>query len=158
MKPTSLHELKKELNDLSPAQVLDLTMRLAKHKKENKELLTYLLFDAGDEPAFIMKIKASMDEQFLEMNRSNVYLAKKTLRKILRMANKYIKFSGSPQTAVEVLGYFSIKLKKSGIPMAKNTVIGNMYDQQIKKINSSLSKMHEDLQYDYEKLLEELGG
>ena len=156
MKPTSLQEIKKELNEITPATLLELTMRLAKYKKENKELLAYLLFEAKDEGTFIKKNKESIDEQFSEMNRSNLYLAKKSLRKILRTVNKNIKFSGSAQTAVELLGYFSLKLKKSGIPIAKNSVIGNMYEQQLKKINSHLSKMHEDLQYDYSKLLEGL--
>ena len=156
MKPTSLQEIKKELNEITPATLLELTMRLAKYKKENKELLAYLLFEAKDEGTFIKKNKESIDEQFSEMNRSNLYLAKKSLRKILRTVNKNIKFSGSDQTAVELLGYFSLKLKKSGIPIAKNSVIGNMYEQQLKKINSHLSKMHEDLQYDYSKLLEGL--
>ncbi len=156
MKTTSLQELKKELIDLSAAELLELILKLAKHKKENKELLGYLLFDARDETVFIENTKELMGQQFMEMNRSNVYLAKKSLRKVLRTMNKYIKFSGSPLAAVELISYFMIHLKKSGLPMAKNTVIGNMYEQQMKKINSHLSKMHEDLQYDYRKRLEGL--
>ena len=49
MKAFSLNELKNELSTLSPAKVLALCMRLAKYKKDNKELLTYLLFHAHDE-------------------------------------------------------------------------------------------------------------
>ncbi|MCX6188099.1 MAG: hypothetical protein NTW54_00560 [Bacteroidetes bacterium] len=156
MKPTSLHELKKELINLPSKQVLELCMRLAKHKKENKELLSYLLFEAHDEQAFIAEIKAQVDEQFGELNTSHVYLAKKTLRKVLRTVNKYIRFSGSDKTAVESLIYFCGKLKTSGLPLTRNTVLGNMYEQQLKKINISLAKMHEDLQYDYHQMLEEI--
>ncbi len=158
MKSTSLSELKKELVELPTKQVLELCMRLAKHKKENKELLTYLLFDAHDEPTFIEEIKMLMDEQFSALNTSQVYLAKKTLRKVLRTTTKYIRFSGSSTFAVEVLIYFCLKLKTSGLPLTKSTVLGNMYEQQLKKINSALSKMHEDLQYDYQQLLEEVVG
>lgn len=153
MKAASLSELKKELIRLSPTQVLDYCMHLAKYKKENKELLTYLLFEADDEHSYIRNVKEQMDEMFIEVNHRNLYFAKKNIRKILRTANKYIKFSGSKQTEVELLIYFCKKLKDSGIKMNLSTALSNIYDRQIQKANTSLAKMHEDLQYDY---LEEL--
>ncbi len=153
MKAASLSELKKELIRLPPAQVLDYCMHLAKYKKENKELLTYLLFEADDEHSYIRNVKEQMDEMFDEVNHSNLYFAKKNIRKILRTANKYIKFSGSKQTEVELLIYFCKKLKGSGIKINSSTALSNIYDRQIQKANTSLAKMHEDLQYDY---LEEL--
>ena len=57
MKAATLNELKQEITTLTPKQVLDICMRLAKHKKENKELITYLLFEANDEETFIKNIK-----------------------------------------------------------------------------------------------------
>ena len=42
MKAATVKEIKTELENLSPAALLPLTLRLAKFKKENKELLTYL--------------------------------------------------------------------------------------------------------------------
>lgn len=153
MKASSLSELKKELVRLPPAQVLDYCMHLAKYKKENKELLTYLLFEADDEQAYIRNVKEQMDEFFDDVNLSNLYFAKKTIRKILRTANKYIKFSGSKQTEAELLIYFCKKLKGSGVKMHSSTALTNIYERQIQKVNHALAKMHEDLQYDY---LEEL--
>ena len=44
MKAATIIELKQELNNTSPAIVSELCLRLARFKKENKELLTYLLF------------------------------------------------------------------------------------------------------------------
>lgn len=149
MKAASLSELKKELNRLPPAQVLDYCMHLAKYKKENKELLTYLLFEANDEHSYIRNVKEQMDDLFAIVNQNNLYFAKKNIRKILRTANKYIKFSGSKQTEVELLIYFCKKLKGSGIKMNSSTALSNIYDRQIQKANNSLAKMHEDLQYDY---------
>jgi hypothetical protein len=149
LKAASLKELKEELRTLHPARVLELCMKLAKYKKENKELLTYLLFEAGNEKAYIQKVKGLIDEQFTDMNRSNVYLIKKSLRKILRTANKYIKYSGSKQTEVELLIYFCQKTKSEGIPITKNTVLANIYQRQIIRINSALGTLHEDLQFDY---------
>jgi hypothetical protein len=156
MKTATLSELKKELNTISPKQLLNLCMRLAKYKKDNKELLTYLLFEAENEQAYVKGIKLQMDEQFSEMNKSNNYLAKKGLRKILRSTNKFIKYSDSKETEAELLLYFCSKVKKSGIRIDSNTVLNNLYQQQLKKIDKVLSSLHEDLQYDYKKELERL--
>ena len=123
MKSSTLSELKNELSELSPAKVLALCMRLAKYKKENKELLTYLLFHAHDEDAYIESIKSEIDEKFVEINRSNIYYVKKSLRKILRNTNKYIKYSGSAQTETELLIYFCKKIKNTGIEPDKKCCI-----------------------------------
>ena len=149
MKAASLKELKEELHTLHPTKVLELCIHLAKYKKENKELLTYLLFEAHDEQSYIKEVKEQIDEGFSGINKSNLYLAKKGLRKILRTTNKYIKYSGSKQTEVELLIYFCKKTKKTGIPLPINTALGNIYIRQIQKIKKALSTLHEDLQYDY---------
>ena len=49
MKAASLQEIKEELNQLDPIKVRDLCLRLGRFKKENKELLTYLLFESFNE-------------------------------------------------------------------------------------------------------------
>ncbi len=158
MKSASIAELKKELKSLSPMQLLDMCMRLAKYKKDNKELLTYLIFEAEDEQEYISSIKAEMDDLFEEINYSNAYLAKKGLRKILRNLSKYIRYSGVTETEIEVLLYFCKKIKASKINtfMRTNQVLTNLYLQQVKKINKAVSKLHEDLQYDYTKELERI--
>jgi hypothetical protein len=150
MKAASLKELKIELHTLHPANVLELCMHLAKYKKENKELLTYLLFEADDEQLYIKEIKEQIDEQFESLNKSSVFLAKKTIRKVLRTTNKYIKYSGSKQTEVELLIYYCKKIRKTGLQLRANTVLGNLYMRQIQRIKKALSTLHEDLQYDYE--------
>jgi len=156
MKSATLNELKKELQELSPKQVQDLCIRLAKYKKDNKELLTFLLFEAHDEPAYIQNIREEMEELFTEVNKRNVYLAKKTLRKIVRTANKYIRYSGSKTVQIEVLIYFCQLIKKSGISIRSSSVLENLYEQQLKKIKKALSTLHEDLQYDYQREIEEI--
>ena len=149
MKTVSLKELKTEISTLSHPQMLDLCMHLAKYKKENKELLSYLLFEAHDEQSFIEKVKALAIEQFSDINKSNLYLTKKTIRKILRTINKYIKYSGIKQTEVELLIFFCQQFKNASIPVYPNTALGNIYLRQILKINKALASLHEDLQYDY---------
>jgi len=149
MKAATLKELKTELFTIHPEKVLELCMHLAKYKKENKELLTYLLFEASDEQTYINEVKELINELFLGVNKSNLYLAKKTIRKILRSTNKFIKYSGNKQTEVDLLIYFCKKIRKSGIAIRENTALGNIYIRQIVKINKALKTLHEDLQFDY---------
>jgi len=157
MKSVTLNEIKKELNYLESTRVAELCLRLAKYKKENKELLSYLLFEVHDEAAYIEKVKIEIDEQFENIPQTNIYLAKKTLRKILRITNKFIKYSGSKQTEVELLIYYCKKLNTSGIAYHNYTILNNMYTQITLKITKAISLLHEDLQYDYDRELEELG-
>jgi hypothetical protein len=156
MKSSTVHELKQELLTLKPAQLVELTLRLARFKKENKELLTYLLFEAHNEEGYIKSIKQEIGELFGTINLSHLYFAKKTLRKIVRVINKYCRYSGSKQTEIELRLYFCQSLKESGIPFERNTVISNLYEGQLKKIKALLATLHEDLQYDFRKQLEPL--
>ena len=153
MKAATISELKTELGNSSPAQLLELCVRLAKFKKENKELITYLLFESFDENAWIENIKMEMQEQFKEINKTSLYFVKKSLRKILRLTNKYIRYTGSADEEVRLLLFFCTTLKASGIPFQTSPVINNIYQNQLKKISKTIATMHEDLQYDYVKEL-----
>jgi hypothetical protein len=162
MKAATVHEIKQELTTKKPAELVELCQRLARFKKENKELLTYLLFEAHDEENYISGVKQEIDSLFETINLSHLYFAKKTLRKIVRVINIYCRYSGQKQTEIELRIYFCTKLKDSGIPFTKNTVITNLYEGQLKKINALLPSLHEDLQHDFrrhiEPLLDETGN
>ncbi len=156
MKAASLKEIKTELRILHPSRLLEVCLQLAKYRKENKELLTYLLFDAEDENTYIKEVKSLIDKLFTETKKSHLYLARKSIRKILVSANKYIKYSGSRQTEVEILIHFCKKLRNSGISMPVNSALSNLYQRQIQKIHKALAMMHEDLQFDYSEELKVL--
>jgi hypothetical protein len=151
----SLAQIKKEIKNYSEADLQALVLRLAKLKKDNKELLSYLLFEADNEAQYIEQVKEAMDEAFDELN-PHIYYAKKGLRKILRNLKKQIKYSGQKETEVELLIYFCKKMKASPIRISSSTVFTNLYQGQIKLIEKAISKLHEDLQYDYGVMLEEL--
>jgi len=151
MNTASSSDLKEELKTLKPAQLTELCLRLARFKKENKELLTYLLFEAHNEEGYIAGVKKEIDDLFSEINLSHLYFAKKSLRKIVRVINKYSRYSGIKQTEIELRLYFCVTLKHSEIPIHRNTVISNLYNSQLKKIDTLLKTLHEDLQYDYSK-------
>ncbi|HKC36245.1 MAG TPA: hypothetical protein VKB95_09290 [Chitinophagaceae bacterium] len=158
MKASTINELKQELVTAPASTLVELCLRLARFKKENKELLTYLLFEAHDTPAYIQSVKNAMTLQFAGINKSNVYFVKKTLRKILRTARKYIRYSGLAIVEVELLIYFCELMKELNIPINKNPVLLNIYQNQLKNINKALKDLHEDLQYDYLKAINKLQG
>ena len=149
MKASTINELKQELANSPAPALVDLCLRLARFKKENKELLTYLLFESHDNTAYIKGVKDEMALQFADINKSNVYFVKKTLRKILRSAKKYIRYSGLAIVEVELLIYFCESMKELNVSIDKNPVLHNIYQNQLKNINKALKGMHEDLQYDY---------
>ena len=156
METASISIIKKELKNLHPEELQLLVARLAKYKKENKELLSYLLFEAENEQAFIQSVKEEIDIQFLSLNRSSFYLAKKTIRKVLKTTNKHIRFSGIKETEIQLLIYFCQKLKESKLNYKSSRVVFNMYINQIKRIRKVLSMLHEDIQFDYEEEIENL--
>lgn len=156
MKAASISEIRKELGTLPAAELSALCLRLAKYKLDNKELLGYLLFDAHDEQGYIASVKEEMDMGFREMTGDKLYHAKKRLRKILRLTNKYIHYTCSKQAEAELLIYFCRKMKLSGILSYYSVQINNLYEQQLKKIARVIAGEHEDLQYDYRQQLKEL--
>lgn len=156
MKAASLKEIKTELNHRTTRELLELCLRLSKFKKENKELLTYLLFESANEETFIRSIKTKIDEDFESINTKTFYFIKKSVRKILREIKKYIRYSQNKETEVELLLYFCHKLKDFNPSIKRNTTLINLYNRQIEYIQKKISTLHEDLQYDYEMEIEEL--
>ena len=61
MKPATVKQLKDELKYLSNDELVNLCLRLSRFKKENKELLSYLLFEANNESGYIEGIKQEID-------------------------------------------------------------------------------------------------
>ncbi|UAY51221.1 hypothetical protein [Ferruginibacter albus] len=148
MKTASISELKQELQNISAKQMEELCIRLAKFKKENKELLNYLLFEAHDVEGYTEAIKIEMSELFKEVNIKNLYIAKKNLRRILRNSNKYVKYTGDKQTEAMILIHFCTLVKTFNIPIKRSAALQKLYDQQIKKILAAINSLHEDIQYD----------
>lgn len=154
MKSASIQDIKKELVQLTQPQLVAYCLRLAKYKKENKELLNYLLFEATVAQDYIEVVKAEVDILFATVNFKQVFFAKKTLRKILRFCNKCIKHIGSKEAEIQILAHFCATLQLSPLPISKYPVLFNMQQAQLKKINVCIQSLHPDLQYDYLKLID----
>jgi hypothetical protein len=156
MNPASIDDIKNELKQLPPKKVLELTLRLARFKKENKELLTYLLFESHDEAGYIKMLQADIDENFASIEPSPVSKAKKEYRKILRVINRQIKYIGTKAAAVELLLHFSMKLKQQDQTLHPR--LQTLFVQQLTKAEKLLPLIDDDLQFDYRQKIDGLHG
>lgn len=156
MKAVSLKDIKLELSHRSANELQEICLHLSRFKKENKELLFYLLFLSSDEEAYIASIKKFMDEGFEAINRQSYFYIRKSIRKILTQTKKYIRYSQKKETEVELLLYFCKKMKAFR-PSIKNSLqLENLYKRQVILIKKTIASLHEDLQYDYNLAMEDL--
>lgn len=156
MKAASLKDIKNELKFKSKEDLLELCLKMSKFKKENKELMTYLIFEANDENGYIEEIKREISNQFLEINSASYYYVMKGVRKVLRSAKKFIRYSKQKQTEIEVLFHFCGLLKEVASMHHHNISLISIYEKQLEMIQKKINMLHEDLQYDYNLMLEEL--
>ena len=149
MKPEKLSDLKKILAGLSATELTEICLRLAKYKKENKELLTYMLFDAQEPMKYAEDVKIFLIADFETMQKHYFY-STKSLRKIIRLMNRYAKYTGSKQVEIELAIWFCtnyliyVDLKTTHKPLQA------LLNRQIEKIVKLIDKLHEDLQFDYQ--------
>jgi len=156
LKPATLDEIRRDLKNRDSDELVDFCLRLSRFKKDNKELLSYLLFEANNESDYIDSVKHYIDVMMGKLNLRHIYFVKKGLQKILKQLNKNIRYSGNKETLVEILLYFCQAINDSGIPIEQSVVIMNMYESQKTKIRKTLLLLHEDLQADYQFELDQL--
>ena len=125
MKAASLAQIKKELKLRSSQDIEELCLRLGRFKKENKELLTYLLFEADDEQGYITHIKETIDDEFNSITNTNFYYLKKSVRKILKNVKKYIRYSSDKETEVAILLHFCERLITFKPSITRNITLHN---------------------------------
>lgn len=148
-----LNEIRKDLEKRDANELLDYCIRMAKFKKENKELFSFLLFDADDINNYIERVKSDTENSFLEINKHSIYYIKKSIRKILKNVNKYVRFSLSKQVEAELLIHFCNCMVTHSIPLKQSIQLSNLYEAQLKKIEKVLSSLHPDLQFDFKRKL-----
>lgn len=156
MKAATANEIKQRLKEMEKKDLIELCLRLSRYKKENKELLTYLLFEAGDLPHYVASVKEELDEIFAGVNTSSVFLAKKTIRKALRTANRFIRYAGDSAVEAEVLIHFCLGFHPLKLDWQRSSLLSNIYHRQAKKAEAAISRLHEDLQYDYRRSFDKL--
>ncbi|WP_372744896.1 hypothetical protein [Lutibacter sp.] len=149
MKAVTVKQLKSELKHLSHNELMELCLQLSKFKKENKELLTYLLFEAANEEGFIETVKSEVDVLFNQINTNSYFYIKKSVRKILRLIKTNIRYSKKKETEIELLLYFCEKMTQIRPSIKNNLTLKNIYLREKAAISKKMLLLHEDLQYDY---------
>ena len=147
---TTIKQIKDELNYKSSQELIELCLKLSKFKKENKELLSYLLFDVEDEVTYIYNVNEYSTLLFADINTKSFFYIRKSVRKILKLTKKYIRYSKKKETEVELLLHFCKELKKVSPSISKSPRLLNVYNRQIILIKKAIATLHEDLQYDYQ--------
>lgn len=153
MKPASVKLIREELNCLPQKELVQVCLHLARYRNENKELLSYLLFETGNETEYLQSVKQEITQTFSEINPDSSYYIRKSIRKILRTVNKYIRFTGSKQSEVELRLFFCRTMKNTGMLLPEVTSIVNLYAGQLEKVRKLLPSLHEDLRHDYQEEL-----
>jgi hypothetical protein len=153
MKTATVKELKEELKFRSDEDLMKIILRLSRFKKENKELLSYLLFESSDEDDYINNVKALIDNQFLALNTANNYRLQKGVRKVLRETKKYARYSGNKETEVALLIHFCRLMRETHPQILRSKTMRDLMARQIVLIKTRISTLHEDLQYDFEQEL-----
>lgn len=156
MMSASTEDIRKELQKLPPKKVLDLTLRLARFKKENKELLTYLLFEAGDEQGYVHSLRLEIDALLADVQKAPSATIKKQLRRVTRLITRQSKYIGSKWAAVDLHLYFCNELRSHPDQLLKITSANTIFHQQLNKAAKLLPALEADLQYDYQQQLESL--
>ncbi|MBK7212078.1 MAG: hypothetical protein IPH88_02025 [Bacteroidales bacterium] len=149
MEVAGINELKRSLGTLKSKELVEICSRLARYKKENKELISYLLFYNGDENGFIQAVKNEIHQGFESINSNNAYFFLKGCRKILKVTNKYCRFSGKKETEVDLLMYYLKTLKETAYSFDSSVTLGKFKERQVVKVRKVIANLHEDLQFDY---------
>ena len=156
MKAVTVKKIKDELKYKNSNELIELCLRLSKFKKENKELLTYLLFEHSDEESYIESVKEQVDDLFEQINTKSYFYIRKSVRKILTLTKKYIRYSQKKETEVVLLIHFCKKLKHFKPSINSSVRLQNVYNRQVESIQKTVATLHEDLQYDYQLEIDEI--
>ena len=155
MKAAGTQEIKEDLKSLSQKEVVELCLRLVRFKKENKELLSFILFESGDKQGYVDTIKHEITDAFATLPSSR-YFIQKGLRKLLKDISRYCRYMADKEAEAQLRLYFCRTMKLYGMASHKHQATMNLYKSQLDKIQELIHQLHEDLQYDYQKLLNEL--
>jgi len=156
MKSESSEEIKKEIRQLSPKKLAELIMRLARFKKENKELLSYLLFFSENPQGYTDSLKLEMEEEFIDLPKASVYFTKKALRKVLRNISRQNRYMATKIANAELLVHFCKLCMNKNLVSRKQPVLLKIYEQQLEKIEKLIPELEEDLQFDFRREVEKL--
>ena len=133
MKTATVTQIKRELQHHSKEELLELCLKLSKFKKENKEYLTYLIYESENELNYINSVKVEIEDLFGQINTDSYFYIKKSVRKILRLSKKYIRYSKKKETEVELMLFYCRQLKDMTPSIRYNMTLQNLFKPSNRK-------------------------
>jgi hypothetical protein len=156
MKIASLVDIKRELAFLNEKELTDLLVDLSKFSTDNKAYLFFKLFGRENPRLFVEMVQEELEMEFMKANTKHYHFAKKAAQTIRRKLNKNLKLTKDKTAQIELIVFFCKNLKLYGYLNFRHPVIENLYRVQIGKAEKLIYALHEDLQYDYKSILEDL--
>lgn len=156
MSPATIEDLKKELQKLPPKKLLELTLKLARFKKENKELLTFLLFESGNIEGYVQSLQMEIDEMVADIHKAPSAVVKKQLRRVTRLITRQSKYIASKPATAELHLHFCLALKNHPESLLNITSANTIYQQQLNKLSKLVPTLDDDLQYDLQQKIDAL--
>lgn len=157
MEKISINIIKKELQELSQKQLVEICIQLAKARKENKEQLDFMLLKSHHLFQYEIDLKAEIDTQFEIFTYYKYYQLIKPLKAYVNSVLKQISYSKNPSFELEIIIYLCKQFFRfnddESIWFYKINII---YDSLARKIEPRFKKLHEDEQFDYRVKLEEI--
>lgn len=156
MEIPSLARIKKELQELSQKELIELLLGLAKFNRDNKAFLYFKVFERDNPQLFLEQVKDELELAFMDANVRNYHVAKKSAQGIRRKLNKSLKLTKDKTVQVELVLFFCEQMNKYGFLDFRYPVLENIYNMQLGKAERIINTLHEDLQYDFQQQLEGL--
>ncbi|MEX1190271.1 MAG: hypothetical protein WED33_13510 [Bacteroidia bacterium] len=143
-----LNDLKKDLGGLPQPELVQVVLRLARLKIENKELIHYLLYYAHDSSAYVEVLMPEVLDPF-EQEFLNSYALSKRLRKSMRVIAKYLRFTSDRAGESELLLAVVSKYLATYRYEYRHAALSRIIVRCLKKTHDNFEKIHEDYRADY---------
>lgn len=154
MDAASLADIRKELAHQSPAELMELVVRLARFRLDNKALIGYWLFDRTNQAQFLAQVHLALDEALASMNFSSAYFVKKSLRKWQRQVNLYGRICGEPWMLADLQGYYVWTCLRAQKKVMYPDYFVELIRAAQRKFNTLLLKLEPDMQHDMQRQFE----
>ena len=149
MKAESISTIRKEVQSLDRDEILAILIKIIRYSTINKELASYLLYYAQFDDLFVSEVNKEIADSFSEIETRSAYIAKKSIRKTVRILNKYVRFSNSKKVEIEIRLFFCRQFLHGYFHKLHDDPLLNIYLREVEKIKKVIGALHEDLQSDY---------
>ena len=154
MEIAGLAEIRKELIHQSPDELIELVLRLARFRQDNKALTGYWLFNRQDPNQFLQQVHIALEDGFRTLNFSSGYWVKKGLRKWQRQVNLYGRICGEAWMQADMQSYYVWICLRAQSRLAEPLYLASLVAAAEKKRLSFVKKLDADLQHDLQRQFE----